>query len=72
MDGAKLSFCAKELILEIQTPLAHPACVCRRVTNSGPFRAWDFEAPGRLRDLLERVLLLWAVSSEVCLEPPGL
>lgn len=42
----KVSFSAKEFIVEIQAPPACPTCLSRRVTNLGPSWAWDFEAPG--------------------------
>ena len=31
----KVSFGAKAINLELQSPLAYPACMCRRVTNLG-------------------------------------
>ena len=42
----RVSFSAEEFILEIQTPLACPTCMCKRVTNSGQSLAWEFETPG--------------------------
>ena len=32
---SKVSFSAKAIILELQSSLAYPACMCRRVTNLG-------------------------------------